>query len=104
VQAIADLTGDIARTTAMVHSVLAASQRLDRIAVLERELAELEALDPTQQRVHATAAISVSYADDQLALGMQSEAAVAYRRVTELFAETPSALLAQQRLNEMQMN
>lgn len=104
VQEIADLTGDIARTTAMVHNVLATSKRLDRIAALERELAEIEALDPTAQRVHATAAISVSYADDQLALGMQSEATSAYRRVTELFADTPSALVAQQRLNEMQMN
>ena len=104
VPAIAELRSDIARTTAMVHNVLASSQRLDRIAALQRELAELEALDPTAQRVHATAAISVSYADDQLALGMQSEAASAYRRVTELFAGTPGALVAQQRLNEMQMN
>ena len=104
VQEIAELRSDIARTTAMVHNVLATSQRLDRIAALERKLAEIEALDPTAQRVHATAAISVSYADDQLALGMQSEATSAYRRVTELFGDTPSALVARQRLNEMQMN
>ena len=101
---IAAAARDASQTSEMVHRVLETKGQLDRIAALERELASLEGSDPVEQRVHATAAISLVHGDRQLTLGMQPSAAGTYQRIVELFPYTPSAGLAQRRLSEMQMN
>jgi uncharacterized protein YoxC len=95
-----------ARTDAalkLVHEVLEDERRQRRLDELQAELASIgDPLEEIREQVDKTAFMLVYQADRMYReLGQKRSAVQIYRRVIDLFAESPSAEVARQRLSEI---
>jgi len=97
------LESDIRTREAAVDALLAYERSRARLAELQKELDRLDPLEELRGQIAGVADVALESAERRCGSGVVSTACAAtYRRIVDLFPQTPAADTARQRLNEIE--
>ncbi|MBN1510871.1 MAG: hypothetical protein JXB13_02565 [Phycisphaerae bacterium] len=100
---IGRLESEIRTRGAAVDALLACEKNRARLAVLQRELDRPDPLEELRGQIAGVADVALESAERRCGSGVVSTACAAgYKRIVDLFPQTPAADTARQRLNEIE--
>jgi len=99
---IGRLESEIRTREAAVDALLACEKNRARLAVLQRELDRPDPLEELRGQIAGAADMALESAEQRCGSGATGTAcAKAYKRIVDLFPQTPAADTARQRMNEI---